>query len=174
MNTNLRSILIGSLIALVLFVSATAGAQPATPNAQVEQPSRAQPAQEPAQAQSQSPEVAVERDDAESPRLTRTRRSAVVRFGSDSHLPEDESAEAIVTIMGSSTVEGVVSDAVVSVFGNTRVTGPVGHDVGAVFGNTYIDSEVGGDVFAAFGDVELGPHAIVSGEIVAVGGAVTR
>jgi uncharacterized RDD family membrane protein YckC len=170
MNTTLRSILIGSLIALVLLVSSTAGAQPAAPNAQVEQPSREQPAQ----TQPQSQEVPVERDDAEGPRMTRTRRSAIVRFGSDSRLPEDESAEAVVTIMGSTTIEGEVSDAVVSIFGNTRVTGPIGHDVGAVFGNTYIDAEIGGDVFAAFGDVELGPHAIVSGEVVAVGGSVKR
>lgn len=100
--------------------------------------------------------------------------NAVVSIGHDSHLPADGHADAVVSVLGSSTSEGEVDDAVVSIFGDTRVTGPVGDTAVAVLGNTYVDSTVKGQVVAVMGDVELGPHADVAGDIVVVGGTLKR
>lgn len=99
--------------------------------------------------------------------------NAVVSIGHDSHLASGEHADAVVSVLGSSTSDGEVDDAVVSVLGNTRVTGPVGDSAVAVLGNTYVDSHVGNAVVAVMGNVELGPHADV-GDVVAVGGELIR
>ena len=100
--------------------------------------------------------------------------NAIVSIGHDSHLAADGHADAVVSVLGSSTSEGEVDDAVVSIFGDTRVTGPVGDTAVAVLGNTYVDSSVKGTVVAVMGDVELGPHADVAGDIVVVGGTLKR
>ena len=100
--------------------------------------------------------------------------NAVVHIGSDSHLGESDSADAVVSVGGSSTSEGVVTDSVVAIMGNARATGRVGDSVVAVMGNSYVNSKIGGDVVAVFGDVELGPQAEVSGDVVSVGGMITR
>ncbi len=113
-------------------------------------------------------------------------------FGSSSTLAAGETAEAVVSIFGSSTSAGQVSDAVVSVFGSstssgevgdavvsifghTRVTsGTVGGDAVAILGNNFINGHVKGEVVAILGDVDLGPAAIVDGDITCIGGVVTR
>lgn len=100
--------------------------------------------------------------------------NAMVNIGDDSTLTEQQHADSVVSVLGSSTSAGVVSDSVVSIFGNTRVTGPVGDGAVAVLGNTYVNNVVGGDAVAVFGDVELGPKADVGGQVVAVGGTVIR
>ena len=102
------------------------------------------------------------------------RDNALVAIGHDSNLASDKHATAVVSVLGSSTSAGQVDDAVVSVLGNTRVTGPVGDSAVAVFGNTYVDSRVGDSVVAVFGNVELGPHADVQGDVVAIGGDLIR
>jgi len=98
---------------------------------------------------------------------------AIVSIGRNSVLPKDRSAEAVVSIFGSSTSDGDVSDAVVSVFGDSRATGHVGDSVVAVFGDVYVNGKVGNSVVAVFGDVTLGPEAEVNGEIVTIGGTLT-
>ena len=122
-----------------------------------------------------------------------TNNDAVVSvFGSASTLAAGEIAEAVVSIFGSSTSagqvgdavvsvfgsstsSGEVGDAVVSVFGHTRVTGgTVGGDAVAILGNNYVNGHVQGDVVAILGDVDLGPAAIVDGDITCIGGVVTR
>ncbi len=100
-------------------------------------------------------------------------RQAIVHFGGDSHLPANESADAVVSIFGSSTSEGEVREGVVSVFGDTRVTGSA-HEVVSVFGDTYVNGQVHGEVVAAFGNLELGPEADIGGEVVAIGGSLIR
>ncbi len=100
--------------------------------------------------------------------------NALVSFGHDSTLAAGEHATAVVSVLGSSTSAGQVDEAVVSVVGNTRVTGPVGEAAVAVIGNTYVDSQVGENVVAVFGNVELGPHADVGGDVVAIGGELIR
>lgn len=102
------------------------------------------------------------------------RRDVILHFGKDSYLAPDRKADALIAVLGSATSEGAVREAVVSVFGNTRVTGPTGDAAVAIFGNTYVDSVIGGDAVAVFGDIELGPHAQVDGEVVVIGGTVTR
>lgn len=98
-----------------------------------------------------------------------------VSFGSDSKLAADEEAQAVVSILGSSTSAGKVHDAVVSILGSSRVTGgTVGNAVVSVLGNTYVNGHVQGQVVAVLGNVELGPDAVVEGEIVCVGGQLKR
>ncbi|MDI1251233.1 MAG: RDD family protein [Lacunisphaera sp.] len=98
-----------------------------------------------------------------------------ISFGHDSTLAAGEQAQAVVSILGSSSSAGEVSDAVVSVIGNTRVTGgTVGDAAVAVMGNVYINGHVKGEVVAVMGNIELGPDAVVDGELVCIGGAVTR
>lgn len=112
----------------------------------------------------------------EGARERRANRSghATVNFFGDSHLAKGEQSDAVVAILGSATSEGEVVDAVVAVVGNVRVTGPVGDAAVAVLGNNYVNSYVRGDVVAVLGNVELGPEAEVGGEVVCVGGTLTR
>lgn len=98
----------------------------------------------------------------------------VINFGNDSYLGPTQKADAVISILGSSTSDGATREAVVSVLGDTRVTGPTGADVVAVFGNTYVNSRVGNQVVAVFGNVELGPQAEVFGDVIAIGGKVKR
>lgn len=101
------------------------------------------------------------------------RGNAIVSIGHDSNLAAGERAEAVVSIIGSSTSAGEVSEAVVSIFGNSTATGPVGESVVSIFGNTYVNSRVDDEVVAVFGSVELGPAADVR-DVVAVFGEIKR
>jgi uncharacterized RDD family membrane protein YckC len=114
-------------------------------------------------------------DDSSRPRRHHHHRSDndIVNFGRDSDLPQGERADSVVSIFGSSSVEGEAGDAV-SILGNTRVTGTVSDGAVAVFGNTYVDGPVKGGVVAVMGNVELGPNAVVGEDVVAVGGTVHR
>jgi len=100
--------------------------------------------------------------------------NAIVSVAHDSFLGKGEKADAVVSILGSSTSEGDVGDSVVSVLGDSRATGTVGNAVVAVLGNSYVNSKVGDSVVAVLGDVELGPDAEVGGDVVSVGGTVKR
>jgi uncharacterized RDD family membrane protein YckC len=100
--------------------------------------------------------------------------NAVVRIGADAYLGPNDKAETVVAVGGSSTSEGEVSEAVVAVMGDVRVTGPVAGDVNAVMGSVYVNSKIGGGVVAVLGDVELGPNAEVTGDVVTVGGRLIR
>lgn len=100
--------------------------------------------------------------------------NAIVSIGHDSALARGERADSVVSIFGSSTSAGEVAEAVVSILGNTRVTGPIGDSAVAVLGNNYVDSKVGDSVVAVLGNVELGPNAVIGGDVVVVGGTLTR
>lgn len=118
--------------------------------------------------------------------------NARIGFFQDTTLEADQHADAVVSILGSSTSAGEVHDAVVSilgsstssgkvggpvvsVLGNTRVDGgSVGDVAVAVLGNTYVNGHVHRDIVAVLGNVELGPDAVVGGEIVCIGGEVKR
>jgi len=164
---------------LLLGIALVAGAQvpPAPPAPPAEPavataPSAADPTVAPDPAAENAANTSASRRD-DSRRTNRNGRTLVNVFG-DSHLARGESAEAVVSIFGSSTAEGDVRDAVVSVFGDTRVTGGVGDVVVSVLGNVYVNSRVRGDVVAVLGDVELGPEAEVDGQLVCILGTVTR
>lgn len=64
----------------------------------------------------------------------------------------------------------------VRVFGDVRVSEneSISGQAVAVLGSVRIDGEVGDQVVAVLGSVDLGPHAIVRGDVVAVGGRVRR
>lgn len=119
-------------------------------------------------------------DEAHERSLERARRAAahtgdaVVNVFGNSHLVAGEKTDAVVAVFGSATSEGEVAEAVVSVFGSNRVTGPVHGAVVAVFGNSYVNSSVTEAVVVVFGNLELGPEARIAGEVVCVGGTVTR
>jgi len=98
--------------------------------------------------------------------------SVVSVFGSAS--AEGEVTDSVVSVFGSSHAEGSVADAVVAVFGDNDVTGTVGDAVVAVLGNNTVNSHVRGDVVTVLGDVKLGPAAVVDGQVVCVGGTVTK
>lgn len=100
--------------------------------------------------------------------------NARVHIGNNVLLGANETADNLVAIFGSTTSAGTVDENVVSVFGDTHVTGSVGENAVAVFGSTYIDSHVRGDAVAVFGDLEIGPNAIVDGEVTVVGGELKR
>ncbi len=99
--------------------------------------------------------------------------SSVVNIGHDSTLASGDTADAVVSVFGSSTSDGEASD-VVSILGDTRVTGHVSDAAVAVLGNTYVDGLVDGDSVTVLGDLELGPHAEVGGDVVVVGGSLKR
>jgi uncharacterized RDD family membrane protein YckC len=101
------------------------------------------------------------------------RGDPVVAVGDDSTLAEDERAEAVVAVFGSSTAAGRVDEAVVAVFGDARATGTVGEAVVAVLGDAYVNNRVGEAVVAVLGSVELGPQANV-GSVVVIGGTLKR
>lgn len=98
----------------------------------------------------------------------------IINIGDNSSLAAGEYADAVISVLGSSSSAGEVGEAVVAIGGNASATGPVGEGVVAIFGNVYVDSEVGQDVVAIFGNVQLGPNAVINGETVTVGGAITR
>ncbi|MFZ5495327.1 MAG: RDD family protein [Verrucomicrobiota bacterium] len=110
-----------------------------------------------------------------SSRRTHRSGSERVSIGGDSKLAEGETAEAVISIIGSSTSAGEVRDAVVSILGGSRVTGgTVGDSVVSVLGNTYVNGEVKGAVVTVLGNVELGPDAVVHGEVICFGGRLER
>ncbi|MEO6004181.1 MAG: RDD family protein [Opitutus sp.] len=83
--------------------------------------------------------------------------------------------DAVVSILGSSTTSGEVNGSVVSILGSSRVTGgSVGDTVVAILGSAFINAPVRGEVVAVLGNVQLGPNAVVDGDINCVGGTVTR
>lgn len=99
---------------------------------------------------------------------------AVVNVFADSLLEKGKKADAVVAVFGNATSEGEVIDAVVAVFGDNRVTGPVGSAAVAVFGSSYVNSAVSEAVVVVFGDLVLGPDARIGGEVVCIGGTITR
>jgi uncharacterized RDD family membrane protein YckC len=189
MKTSLRQLFLGAAIACFLTLTLAALAQDEKKNA-------APPAVAPAASSAAAPAAPPASDQKEeaplrrldqtapgevhAPRPPRVRAhggnsdNAIVSIAHDSFLAKGQKADAVVSVLGSSTSEGEVADAVVSVLGNTRVTGPVGDSAVAVVGNTYVNSKIGGQVVAVLGDVELGPDAEVGGEIVSIGGTVKR
>ncbi|HEX4051230.1 MAG TPA: RDD family protein [Steroidobacteraceae bacterium] len=97
-----------------------------------------------------------------------------VAVGHNVDVPAADTADSVVAVLGSASVEGHAHSDVVSVLGSTRVTGPADGDVVSVLGSTYIDSHVSGDATAVLGSLKLGPHAQIDGDATAVGGQLIR
>lgn len=178
---------------------------PAAPAPAKDDPAAAAPAAEPA-APAQTPPATEAATPADEPPLRRIdepdtkRPSRQSRRGSSNEMPMGDHRVApgskvreVVSIMGSSTVEGEVSSDAVSIMGNTTigpearvggaavavlgrvdVQGSVGREAVSVLGGTNIDGTVKGEAVAVLGDMRLGPNAVVNGDIVVVGGRLTK
>jgi uncharacterized RDD family membrane protein YckC len=98
----------------------------------------------------------------------------IVSIMHDSYLPAGESAEAAVSVMGNTKVDGDVSDSAVAVLGNVTLNGSAGDSAVAVLGDVYVNGKVNHDVVSVLGNVKLGPQAVVGGEVTNVLGNVER
>ena len=99
----------------------------------------------------------------------------IVFIGHNSVLPAGETAQDVVSVMGSTIVDGNASDSAVAVMGNVTVNGTVGNGGAvAVLGNVYINGTVHGDVVAVIGNVKLGPQAVINGQVTEVLGTLER
>ncbi len=98
----------------------------------------------------------------------------VVAIGHNAHLPAGESAQEVVSVFGSTTVDGDVSDSAVAVLGDLTVNGTVSNTAVAVLGDVYINNKVRGDVVGVLGNVTLGPQAVVEGQVVEILGSLHR
>lgn len=115
-----------------------------------------------------------------------------VPFGDHTVLAGTQTRE-VVSILGSSSVDGEVFRDVVSILGDTQigrnarvggsaiailgrldVDGPVDGEALSVFGGTRINSHVRGEAVAVLGNLDLGPNAIIDGDVVVVGGRLTK
>jgi hypothetical protein len=67
--------------------------------------------------------------------------------------------------MGDVVVNGEVGDDINAGFGDVEVYEPVGGEIDAGFGDVYVDARVEGDVNVGRGDVDLGPRALVLGNV---------
>jgi len=120
----------------------------------------------------------------------RVRSGSEFPFGSNT-VAAGNTVREVVSIMGSSVVDGVVEREAVSIMGSTRVNGSVGREavavmggvhvegsvgreVVAVLGDVYINGPVGNEVVAVMGDVTLGADAVIGRDLVVVGGRLTR
>lgn len=98
----------------------------------------------------------------------------IVSIGHNSYLPAGENAQQVVSVMGSSKVDGNVSDSAVAVMGDVTLNGNAGDSAVAVLGDVYINGKVNGDVVAVLGNVTLGPNAVVGGQVTEVLGSLQR
>jgi uncharacterized RDD family membrane protein YckC/cytoskeletal protein CcmA (bactofilin family) len=103
----------------------------------------------------------------------RRQHSNQMPFG-DHVIAEGSTVFEAVSVMGSTTVNGTVEGPAVSVFGDTRINGSTGREAVAVLGNVHINGIVGGEVVAVLGNVDLGPKADVKGNVVIIGGKLSR
>ncbi len=94
-------------------------------------------------------------------------------FG-DHTVPEGSTVRELVSVFGTSILNGVSERGVVSVLGATIINGKSGGEVVAVLGNMTVNGEVDGEVVTVLGDVTLGETAIVHGDMVTVGGQLHR
>ena len=113
-------------------------------------------------------------------------------FG-DHTVPEGSRMRDVVSILGSTTVEGEIdSDAVsvgggtfigrggkvggaaVSVLGRLESEGDIRDEAVSVLGSARINGHVGGEAVSVLGNMHLGPNAVIDGDIVVVGGRLTK
>jgi len=165
---DLKALIYIALAGLLAFNHCIAAQEPEAPP-----PAEAPAAPPQAEAPAAPPAAPVDDPDWDFPQH-RGKRNVIVHLNQDSNLPAGQTAEAVISIGGSSTAAGDVLDSVVAIMGNTHVSGRVGDSVVAIFGNTYVNSRVNGDAVAIFGNVELGPQARIAGDVSVVGGQLIQ
>lgn len=220
MNISRRRFLPGLMAALLLPLTLTGLAQPAAPEespapaanpATPADPAAATPAQPNAPAPDAAAPAAADSDDRSklrrldqgdaepAPASTSTPRRRSPRRGGgefpfgDHTLSKGGRMHDVVSVFGSSWVEGEVDSGVVSVMGNTVISrdgkvgadavavlgrleskGSIGRNAVSVLGGVDIDGRVGGQIVCVLGDMHLGPRTVVEGDIVVVGGTLTK
>jgi uncharacterized RDD family membrane protein YckC len=107
---------------------------------------------------------------ADEPRFERPQHTGeVVAIGGDATIPRGESANQVVVVRGTARIEGDVDGDVVVVLGTLTVTGRVDGNVVVVLGSAKIDGEILGDTALILSPASLGPRAVMSGDLLAVG-----
>jgi uncharacterized RDD family membrane protein YckC len=90
-------------------------------------------------------------------------------FPRGSHtVPAGQQWHEVVSIMGSSTVNGSVSQGAVSIMGSTTINGEAREAV-AVMGDVRVNGQVHNEVVVVMGDLILGPQAKVNDVVVVMG-----
>lgn len=110
----------------------------------------------------------------------------------DHVVPKGSRINEVVSVMGSTVVNGEVRGGAVSVMGDTTIgpdakvaaavavlgklssDGEIRRDAVNVLGGTTINGHVGGKVVSVLGDATFGPKAVVNGDVVIVGGHLNR
>lgn len=156
----------------------------------------AAPAAEPASPTREPPLRRVDEPVTPTPPRQRTPRRYSSQNGppfGDHYVTEGNRVAEAISILGSTTIDGEVSGDAVSVMGNTTVSptgkvsgaavavlgrievkGAVRQEAVSVLGGTYIDGHVGQEVVCVLGDLELGPNAVIDGDLVRVGGSLKK
>jgi uncharacterized RDD family membrane protein YckC len=205
MKNSTQQLFLGAAVAIFFTLTFTALAQE-KPTPSPEPASQAAPAATPAStstpaAPEPTPAPAVA-DAPKQPELRRLDEPELVQEGrhyrrggssefplGDHTVPKGSTAGEVVSILGSSTVEGEVESGAVAIggdtiigpdakvggeavaiFGKLSVKGQVSDEAVSVFGGVYIDGHVGQEVVSVLGNLELGPNAVVDGDIVVIGG----
>lgn len=211
-----RSLLLSTALAWSLLLAPLAPAQeaptpaaPAAPVAPAVPSTPAAPAEVAAAVEAPAPEVAPapappplrRLDEPGIQESTTTTTTTIVRVSysdnefpvGDHTVPAGRVARDVVSILGSSRVEGEALGDAVSIGGNTtvapgarvgggavailgrlRVEGDVRRDAVSVLGGVYLNAPIGGGIVSILGDLELGPQAVVGRDIVLVGGRLIK
>lgn len=98
----------------------------------------------------------------------------IVSIGHRAELTAGESAQQVVSVLGSTIVDGDVSGSAVAVLGDVHMNGTAGENAVAVIGDAYINGKVSGDVTVVLGNLTLGPQAVVGGQIAEILGTLHR
>lgn len=94
-------------------------------------------------------------------------------FG-DHTVPVGSVVRELISVLGSSTLHGESQGEVVSILGNSTVSGRSGGEVISILGDTTVTGQIGGEALAIMGNVNLGPQAVVEGDVVVIGGRLQR
>jgi uncharacterized RDD family membrane protein YckC len=104
-----------------------------------------------------------------------SRHGERVQLFNDIHVAAGETvAGDVVAVMGDLLVDGEAQTSAVAVMGDNTINGTVQRDAIAVMGDVTINGTVHGRAVAVMGDIVLGPKARVDGDLVSVGGSVSR
>lgn len=168
-------------------------ASPAAPAAPASNAAPPATAAEPPLRRLDGPDAPAAPEPSPAPPRPRVRRSQNEFPVGHHFVPKDTVVYDLVSVMGSTTVEGRVERDAVAVLGSTVIRpgarvggaavavmgrlesrGAVGRDTVSVMGASRIDGPVGGKVVVVLGSLTLGPSAVVEGDLVVIGGGLTR
>ncbi len=83
-------------------------------------------------------------------------------------------SDKVVSIFGTTTVDGALHEKAVSLFGDTIINGSLSGEAVAVFGNLEINGPVADKAVVLLGDAKLGEKAVIDGDVVVVFGRMDQ